>query len=100
MMNSKTNRSDGSEASVVRLFSNHHGVLFFTKLFLQRSFAHLQNLRHFLFLLHGSVNVNSVPTPCVLTTLIFSPWAWMISLTIERPSPVPFLSFPLDGSLL
>ena len=25
---------------------------------------------------------------------------WMISLTIERPSPVPFLSFPLDGSLL
>ena len=28
MMNSKTNRSDGSKASVVRLFSNHHGVLF------------------------------------------------------------------------
>ena len=26
---SKTNRTDGSKASVVRLFSNHHGVLFY-----------------------------------------------------------------------
>ena len=31
MMNSKTNRSDGSKASVVRLFSNHHGVLFLSQ---------------------------------------------------------------------
>ncbi len=29
MMNSKTNRSDGSKASVVRLFSNYHGVIFY-----------------------------------------------------------------------
>jgi len=71
MMNSKTNRSDGSKASVVRfamlpleeaslgegrltgerteqetqrvrrLFSNHHGVIYFIKSFLWRSFAHL-----------------------------------------------------------
>ena len=26
---SKTNRTDGSKSSVVRLFSNHHGVLFY-----------------------------------------------------------------------
>ena len=26
----ENNRTDGSKASVVRLFSNHHGVLFYT----------------------------------------------------------------------
>ena len=52
------------------------------------------------FLLSGSVNINSVPTPSVLITFIFSPCACTISLTIDRPSPVPRLSFPRDKSLL
>ena len=47
-----------------------------------------------------SVKVNSLPTPSVLTTLIFSPCACMISFTIARPRPVPFLSFPLERSVL
>ena len=42
--------------------------------------------------------MNSVPTPSVLTTLICSSCAWIISFTMESPSPVPFLSLPLDRS--
>ena len=45
-----------------------------------------------------SVNMNSVPTPSVLMTLIFSLCVLRISLTIESPSPVPFLSLPRDKS--
>ena len=45
-----------------------------------------------------SVNMNSVPTPLVLMTLIFSLCVLRISLTIESPSPVPFLSLPRDKS--
>ena len=52
------------------------------------------------FLLSGRVNINSVPTPSVLMTLIFSPCAWIISFTMERPRPVPRLSFPRERSLL
>ena len=46
----------------------------------------------------SSVNMNSVPTPTVLTTSMFSPCAWITSLVIERPSPEPFLSRPLEES--
>ena len=46
----------------------------------------------------GKVNINSVPTPSVLITSIFSLCAWRISFTMERPSPEPFLSRPLDES--
>ena len=46
----------------------------------------------------GSEKINSVPTPSVLITLIFSPWDWMISFVMDRPRPVPFLSFPRDRS--
>ena len=48
----------------------------------------------------GRVKINSVPTPSVLITSIFSPWAWMISFTMERPRPVPFLSLPRERSVL
>lgn len=48
----------------------------------------------------GKVNVNSVPAPSVLVTLIFSLWAVMISFVMDNPSPVPFLSFPLERSVL
>ena len=48
----------------------------------------------------GSVKVNSVPTPCVLTTVIFSLCAVIISFTMERPNPVPFLSLPRKRSVL
>ena len=44
--------------------------------------------------------MNSEPTPSVDIRLMFSPWAWMISLVIERPNPVPFLSLPLEASVL
>ena len=50
------------------------------------------------FTARGRVKMNSEPTPAVLITSMFSPWAWMISFTMERPSPVPFLSFPLERS--
>ena len=36
----------------------------------------------------------------VLITSIFSPCAWMISFTMERPRPVPRLSLPLERSVL
>ncbi len=42
------------------------------------------------FTARGRVKMNSEPTPAVLITSMFSPWAWMISFTMERPSPVPF----------
>ena len=48
----------------------------------------------------GRVKINSVPTPSVLMTLIFSLWAWMISFTMARPRPVPFLSLPREASVL
>lgn len=48
----------------------------------------------------SSVKINSVPTPSVLITLMFWLWALMISLTMERPSPVPFRSFPREASIL
>lgn len=37
--------------------------------------------------------INSVPTPSVLTTLIFSPCSWIISFTMARPRPGAFLVF-------
>ena len=48
----------------------------------------------------GRLNTNSVPTPSVLMTSIFSPCAWMISFTMESPSPVPRLSLPRERSVL
>ena len=48
----------------------------------------------------SSVNINSVPSPSVLITLIFSLWARMISLVMESPRPVPFLSLPRERSVL
>ena len=42
--------------------------------------------------------MNSLPTPGVLTTLMCSPWALTISLTMDNPRPVPFLSLPRDRS--
>ena len=50
------------------------------------------------FVAFGNVKINSDPTPWVLITSMFSPCAWMISFTIASPSPVPFLSFPLERS--
>ena len=49
---------------------------------------------------YGSENMNSVPTPSVLITFMFSPWFSIISFVIESPSPVPFLSFPRERSVL
>ena len=46
------------------------------------------------------VNTNSVPTPSVLITSMVSPCAVIISFVIDNPSPVPFLSFPRDRSVL
>ena len=46
------------------------------------------------------VKINSVPTPSVLITLMFWWCAEMISFTMERPSPVPFRSFPREESIL
>ena len=43
-----------------------------------------------------NVKMNSEPTPSVETTLMFSSWAFRISLTIERPE-APFPSCPLRG---
>ena len=48
----------------------------------------------------GSENTNSVPTPSVLITFTFSPWACIASFTIASPRPVPFLSFPRERSVL
>ena len=48
----------------------------------------------------GSVKINSVPTPSVLITLMFSLWDWIISFVMESPNPVPFLSFPRERSVL
>ena len=39
----------------------------------------------------GKEKINSVPTPWVLMTSMFSPWACMISFTIERPRLVLFV---------
>ena len=44
--------------------------------------------------------MNSDPTPEVLITSMVSPWFWMISFTMDKPRPVPFLSFPRDRSVL
>ena len=46
------------------------------------------------------VKINSVPTSGVLITLIFCPWAWMISFTMDSPRPVPLRSFPREASVL
>ena len=48
----------------------------------------------------GRVKMNSVPTPSVEITLMFSWWAFIISFVIERPRPVPFLSLPRHKSVL
>ena len=48
----------------------------------------------------GRENMNSVPTPSVEMTLMCSSWALIISLVMERPSPVPFLSLPRERSVL
>ena len=44
----------------------------------------------------ASVKINSVPTPSVLMTLIFWLCARMISRTMDKPSPMPFLSLPRE----
>ena len=44
--------------------------------------------------------MNSVPSPSVLMTLMFSLCAWMISLVMERPRPVPFFILAADRSVL
>ena len=49
-----------------------------------------------MILAFGREKTNSVPTPTVEMTLMFSPCALMISLTMARPSPVPFLSLPRE----
>ena len=46
----------------------------------------------------GRENMDSLPAPSVLITLMCSSWLLMISFTMESPSPVPFLSLPRDMS--
>ena len=48
----------------------------------------------------GRVKMNSVPTSVVLATVIFSSCALIISLTMDKPRPVPFLSLPREESVL
>ena len=51
----------------------------------------------------GSENMNSVPTPSVLITFMFSPWFSIISFVIESPSQTfPRLSFgmPIPWSFI
>ena len=52
-------------------------------------------VRHF-----DKEKINSVPTFSILVTEISSSCATIISFTMDSPSPVPFLSFPLDISVL
>ena len=37
----------------------------------------------------GNVNVMVAPCPGLLSAQIFPPWAVMMALTMERPSPLP-----------
>ena len=85
---------------VVTIMKNYKKSFSFLKIFLWESGIIFRNLSFSLYFVFGKENVNSVPTPSVLVRLIFSLCALIISFTIESPSPVPFLSLPLELSIL